>query len=289
MCFLNNFFIFWKFHKIGGKHWKLIENWKKKRQFKTIIVQKRQFETFAVSTVEVSNKIDCKLDKIPRIFSVNSPHSGSSKFDSSPRRSKLVSDWLKFTRAWVETLHRWLFRISIMVCGELNQYGGGVTEKIQFQETFERTFLGNLYDFVDVRIWDLCFDAFIFIITLRAVLKFYQNSESDSFVTLLFCSLWTVASEKKGTFICELILERYIYLRDTQKHLRITNYVRNKSFLEFYLVYNGICLKLLGSLLWKLVDFAPLCIKMGGWFCVTTFDVLSTFYSVSVFISYTLM
>ena len=59
----------------------------------------------------------------------------------------------------------------------------------------------------------------------------------------------TVVSEKKGAFICELIEERYIYLRNTQKQLEITNYGRNKSFLEFYLVYNGVCLKLLGSLL----------------------------------------
>ena len=34
-------------------------------------------------------------------------------------------------------------------------------------------------------------------------------------------------------------------------------------------------------------DFASLCIKIGGWFCVTTFDVLSTSYSVFVYISYT--
>ena len=54
------------------------------------------------------------------------------------------------------------------------------------------------------------------------------------------CSYSTVVSEKKGTFICELILERYIYLRNTQKQLKVTNYVRNKSFLEFYLVYNGV-------------------------------------------------
>ena len=59
----------------------------------------------------------------------------------------------------------------------------------------------------------------------------------------------TVVSEKKGTFICELILESFIYLRNTEKQQKITNYVRNKSFLEFYLVYNGVCLKLLGSLL----------------------------------------
>ena len=59
----------------------------------------------------------------------------------------------------------------------------------------------------------------------------------------------TVVSEKKGTFICELIVEHYIYLRNTQKHLKLTNYVRNKSFLEFYQVYDGVCLKLLGTLL----------------------------------------
>ena len=59
----------------------------------------------------------------------------------------------------------------------------------------------------------------------------------------------TVVSENKGTFICELIVERYIYLRNTQKQLKITNYGRKKNFLEFYLVYNGVCLKLLGSLL----------------------------------------
>ena len=63
------------------------------------------------------------------------------------------------------------------------------------------------------------------------------------------CYSSTLVSEKKGTFICELILERYIYLSNTQKQLKITNYVRNKGFLEFYLVYNGVCSKLLGSLL----------------------------------------
>ena len=47
-------------------------------------------------------------------------------------------------------------------------------------------------------------------------------------------------------------MERYKYLRNTQKQLKITNYGRNKSFLEFHLVYDGVCLKLLGSLLYKL-------------------------------------
>ena len=58
-----------------------------------------------------------------------------------------------------------------------------------------------------------------------------------------------VVSEKKGTFICEIVMERYIYAHNTQKQQKITNYFRNKSFLEFYLVYNGVCLKLLGSIL----------------------------------------
>ena len=48
--------------------------------------------------------------------------------------------------------------------------------------------------------------------------------------------------------MCQLILERYIYLRNTQKQQKMTNYFRSKSFLEFYLVYNGVCLKFLGSL-----------------------------------------
>ena len=42
----------------------------------------------------------------------------------------------------------------------------------------------------------------------------------------------TVVSEKNGTFICELLLERYNYMRNTQKRLKITIYGRNKIFLE---------------------------------------------------------
>ena len=57
-----------------------------------------------------------------------------------------------------------------------------------------------------------------------------------------------VVSEKKGIFICEIMMERYIYLRNTQKELKVSNYGQNKSFV-FYLFYNGVCLKLLGSLL----------------------------------------
>ena len=58
-----------------------------------------------------------------------------------------------------------------------------------------------------------------------------------------------LCENRKEPLICELILERYIYLRNTQKQQKITNYVRNKSFLEFHLVSNGVCLKLLGSIL----------------------------------------
>ena len=54
-------------------------------------------------------------------FLLTPPNSRSSKFNSPPPhppgRSELVSDWLKFTRAWVKTLLRLLFRISIMVGG----------------------------------------------------------------------------------------------------------------------------------------------------------------------------
>ena len=65
------------------------------------------------------------ISRKKRIFSVKPPppHSRSSKFNSPPHRSELVSEWLKFTRAWVKTLHRLLFRISFMVWGELNQWG----------------------------------------------------------------------------------------------------------------------------------------------------------------------
>ena len=48
-------------------------------------------------------------------------------------------------------------------------------------------------------------------------------------------------SEKKGTFICEWKVERNIYLLNTKKQLQITNYGGNKSFLEFYLDYSGVC------------------------------------------------
>ena len=75
------------------------------------------------------------------------------------------------------------------------------------------------------------------------------GSQKTQLLFLITMKHYTVVSEKKGTIICEIVMERYIYLRNTQKQLQTTNYVRNRSFLEFYLVYNGVCLKLLGSLL----------------------------------------
>ena len=59
----------------------------------------------------------------------------------------------------------------------------------------------------------------------------------------------TVVVEKNETFTCDIILERYIYLCTNQKQIKITSYGRNKRFLEFYIVYKGVRLKFLGSLL----------------------------------------
>ena len=36
-------------------------------------------------------------------------------------------------------------------------------------------------------------------------------------------------------------MERYTYLRNTLKQLKITSYGRNKCILEFYLAYNCFC------------------------------------------------
>ena len=86
----------------------------------------------------------------------------------------------------------------------------------------------------------------------------------------------TVVSRKKGTFISEIILERYIYLRNTQKQLNIRNYVREKSFLRVF-----------SSLKWCSFETSTIIIIAIGRFCITTFGVSSTFYSVFVYISYT--
>ena len=43
-------------------------------------------------------------------------------------------------------------------------------------------------------------------------------------------AMHTVVSERNGTFICELILERYKYLRNTEKRLKITIYGRKKVY-----------------------------------------------------------
>ena len=49
---------------------------------------------------------------------------------------------------------------------------------------------------------------------------------------------------------------------------------RNKSFLQIYLVYNGFLFETSRVIFFeKLEDFASLCIKTGGSYCITTFDV----------------
>ena len=47
-------------------------------------------------------------------------------------------------------------------------------------------------------------------------------------------------------------MEHYMYLRNTQKQLKIKSYGGIKNSLEVYLVNNAVCLKLLGSLFYKL-------------------------------------
>ena len=46
-----------------------------------------------------------------------------------------------------------------------------------------------------------------------------------------------------------LLFERYMYLRNAQKHLKITSYGGNESFFEYQLVHYGFYLTLLRSLL----------------------------------------
>ena len=46
-------------------------------------------------------------------------------------------------------------------------------------------------------------------------------------------------------------MEQYMYLRNTQKQLKIKSYGWIQSSLGVYLVYIGVCLKLLGSLFYK--------------------------------------
>ena len=55
---------------------------------------------------------------------------------------------------------------------------------------------------------------------------FFSRSVHNSHL----CLHYTVVSEKNGTFICELLMKRYIYLRNTERQLKITIYDRNKSF-----------------------------------------------------------
>ena len=118
------------------------------------------------------------------------------------------------------------------------------------------------------------------IATLLSSLSLYLHNCNKS-----SCTYTTVVSEKKGTVICELILERCIYLRNTKKQLKITNCSKQK-FLRILSSSQWCLFETSRNITIEVSNFAPLCIKIGGWFCVTTFDVLSTFYSVFVYISY---
>ena len=51
-------------------------------------------------------------------------------------------------------------------------------------------------------------------------------TNSTFLLFLYFCYYNTVVSEKNGTFICEIILEHYIYLANTAKQLKITVLIR---------------------------------------------------------------
>ena len=57
----------------------------------------------------------------------------------------------------------------------------------------------------------------------------------------------SVRKELNLLFVIKYWNDAYV-LRNTRKQLKIANYGRKKSFLDFYLVYNGVCLKILESL-----------------------------------------
>ena len=91
--------------------------------------------------------------------------------------------------------------------------------------------------------------------------------------------------------------ERNLYLLINTGTIHILAYC-SKTTENHKLCLKQKFLRILSSLRWCLFEisriitievsnFALLCIKIAGWFCVTTFDVLSTFYSVFVYISYT--
>ena len=76
------------------------------------------------------------------------------------------------------------------------------------------------------------------------------------------------------------------FFRNAQKQLKITHSDRNKSCFQFYLVYNGVW-NFHYNYYSSFGDFVSTCIKIGDWFCITIFDVLTAFSSVFVYISYT--
>ena len=77
------------------------------------------------------------------------------------------------------------------------------------------------------------------------------------------------------------ILAQYSKTTENHKLWSKQKFLRNLSSLKLSLFEPS------RIIITEVTDFASLCIKIGGWFCVTTFNVLSTFYSVFVYISYT--
>ena len=78
----------------------------------------------------------------------------------------------------------------------------------------------------------------------------------------------TVVSEK----ICELVLERSIYLRKFKNKL-----CSKQKFLRVLSTLQWCLFETPRIIIIEVRNFAPLCIKMGGSFCITAFDVLRTF------------
>ena len=91
-------------------------------------------------------------------------------------------------------------------------------------------------------------------------------------VLSFYTTVYTELSEKNGTFICELILERYVYMLKTQNQLKITSYGPYNSFIEFYPAYNGVCwIDTSGIMNIEVRRFLSICTAMGGSFCIETF------------------
>ena len=93
----------------------------------------------------------------------------------------------------------------------------------------------------------------------------------------------TLVSEQKRTFICDLILERYKYSKTTENY----NICSKQKFFTILFSLKWSLRKTSRIIIIEVRRFCVFCSNIGGWFCITTFDVLSTSQSVFVYISYT--